>query len=356
MQIQPIKLEPERAWRTYLGGKMIDDFHSKVTEDSNFPEEWLMSIVSAKNPGREHIVEGMSRTKDGITLKSIIEGDPEYVLGKKFYERHGATTGVLVKLLDAGERLTVQVHPTREMARELFNSEFGKTECWHILKTREDIPEPACIYLGFREGISRELWRECFEKQDIGRMLGCLNKIEVKEGETYLIHGGVPHAIGQGCFLVEIQEPTDLTIRTEIITPSGLRISDMQCHQGLGFDRMFDCFSYDGVSEERARELWCLKPETSEKDGCRTEEIVGYKATPMFRLQRITVNRDSSCILGDRDVFCGLYVLDGKGHLNSLDAEKGEQFFLPAGTDEVKISADEGTSITLLRYFGPKCS
>ncbi len=355
MSAKPIKLEPERAWRTYLGGKMIEAFHGRAGTDSNFPEEWLMSIVSAVNPGRENIVEGLSETREGVTLKSIIEENPKDTLGEKFYQKYGNTTGVLVKLLDAGERLTVQVHPTREKARELFDSEFGKTECWHIIDTRDVPGEKPCIYLGFKEGITREIWKDCFEGQDIERMLGCLNRIEVKKGETYLIHGGVPHAIGKGCFLVEIQEPTDLTIRTELVTPSGLRISEKQCHQGLGFEKMFDCFDYDGVTEKRARERWCLTPTEAETKGCRIEELVGYGDTEMFRLQRITLPKNASLVLEDTDIFSGLYVLSGKGCVQALSVEKGDQLFLPSSQEEIQIIGSSDAEMTLLRYFGPKC-
>ena len=79
-------------------------------------------------------------------------------------------------------------------------------------------------------------------------MLSCLHKVPVKKGDTFIIRGGVPHGIGAGCFLVEIQEPTDYTIRTERVTPSGLPVADAMCHQGLGFEKMFDCFDYQGYS------------------------------------------------------------------------------------------------------------
>ena len=78
-------------------------------------------------------------------------------------------------------------------------------------------------------------------------MLEWMHCIEVHKGDTVLIQGGVPHAIGAGCFLAEIQEPTDYTVRTERITPSGLKVADTMCHQGLGFQKMFDCFHYEGV-------------------------------------------------------------------------------------------------------------
>ena len=81
----------------------------------------------------------------------------------------------------------------------------------------------------------------------------------VKKGDTFLIEGGIPHAIGSGCFLVEIQEPTDYTVRNERVTPAGLQISDFMCHQGLGFDKMFDCCEYEGYTIDQIQDRWNIK-------------------------------------------------------------------------------------------------
>lgn len=153
-------------------------------------------------------------------------------MGADHWARYGASLGVLVKLIDAGERLTVQVHPDRETAEKLFHSRYGKTECWYVLGGRTINGEEPCIYLGFRPGVTRSQWKQLFREQNCAGMLACLHKIPVHRGEVILIRGGVPHAIGAGCFLTEIQEPTDYTIRVERTTPSGLRIADSACLGG----------------------------------------------------------------------------------------------------------------------------
>ena len=109
-----------------------------------------MSTVAARNSGREHIVEGLSVVEGtDISLAQLIDENPEEILGKKHYARYGNKLGVLVKLIDSAERLTIQVHPTREKARALFDSQFGKTECWHILGGREVNGEKPCIYIPY---------------------------------------------------------------------------------------------------------------------------------------------------------------------------------------------------------------
>lgn len=349
----PIKLMPARAWRTYLGGKLIDELHGKTdTADSNFPEEWLMSTVTARNVGREDIIEGLSETEDGVTLKEIVEQDPVTVLGAGHVAAHGPVMGVLVKLLDAMERLAVQVHPTKETARRLFESEYGKTECWHIIGCREGLEEPACIYMGFKEGVTREEWKRHFDAQDIPAMLNCLHRFQVQPGETYLICGGVPHAIGAGCLLVEIQEPTDYTIRTERVTVSGRVVADMACHQGLGFDRMFDVFEYNGLSAEETCRRWKLEGTTERVDGTVIREAVGYGDTPMFRLLNMEIK--TAYTVEKTDVFSGIYVLQGTGTVDGKPVCAGDQYFLPASCESFEIRNNGDVPLRVVRYFGPK--
>ena len=251
----PISVEPERVWRLYRGGSMIDALHGRPgQEDSHFPEEWILSIVEARNAGREEEHEGLNRlTEGGMTLKSLIDSHPEEILGREHAARWGATTSVLLKVIDAAERLSVQVHPDKATALRLFQSPFGKTECWHILGGRDMGGETAHIYAGFQPGVTRELWKDIFDRQDIPAMLACLHKLTVKPGDTILIRGGLPHAIGAGCLLMEIQEPTDYTIRTERTNVQGELLPDAMCHQGIGFEAMFDCFHYEGTTEEQLR-------------------------------------------------------------------------------------------------------
>lgn len=347
---KPIKLKTSRAWRTYLGGKMIDKLHDVDGEDNNFPEEWLMSTVCARNAGREDIVEGISLV-DGtdITLKDLIDKNPYEMLGREYAEATNNSIGVLVKLLDSAERLTVQVHPTKAKAKELFDSEYGKTECWHIVDVREINGVKPSIFLGFKEGITREHWVECFEKQDIPEMLSCLNEIEVKPGDTYIVNGGVPHAIGCGCFLVEIQEPTDYTIRTERVTPSGLKVADFMCHQGLGFDKMFDCFSYEGFSETEVIKKWKVKPVKKEYDGYTVENIIHSQITDMFAFDIIEV--ETECVL-EKGRFSCIYIMEGDGTIDGKELKKCDHYFIPFNSEKVNIKNIGSEKLKFIRCFG----
>lgn len=359
MSNEPIMLLGERVWRTYTGGRNIDRLHDKaVAEDNHFPEEWMYSVTRALNSGREDIVEGLCKTVDNpeLTLKELVERDPEGMLGKEHVEKWGNTQGVLVKIIDSKERLTIQVHPDRNKAKELFNSRFGKTECWHILETREDADEKPCLYLGFKEGITREAWEECFFEQDFDRMLSLLNRVEVKKGETYLVKGGVPHAIGAGCMLIEIQEPTDYTIRVEKTTPSGFKIDDQMCHQGIGFEKMFDCFTYTGSDLESVLHDYRIEARKLAEDKEESWELVGYQDVDCFRIEEKEV--EISCQMCGEGVFYCLYVVSGQGILKvgekQYELKRNTQLFVPASSKEYSIVNTGSDKIKVLKLYGPQ--
>lgn len=353
MMNTPVRIAPAHAWRTYCGGKLIAALHGEAGQDSHFPEEWLLSTVAARNPGREGIREGLSLLKEsGQSLADYIAGDPEGLLGAGRKE-----TGMLMKLIDAAERLSVQAHPTREDAMRWFGSPFGKTECWHILGGRTIAGERPCIYFGFKEGITREKWARLFYAQDIDGMLACLHRMYVKPGETYLIRGGVPHAIGAGCFLAEIQEPTDLTLRVERTSPQGDPLPDPSCHQGIGFEKMLDCFAYDGCDEEEAKRRWLIPARQTEAvpGQYRRLALLEYGDTPFFRLEKLLV--EGRMETQGEAQFHGFYVLGGAGEIlvggRAAPLRPGDQYFVPAHAETYQIVC-QAPCLEILRYQGPR--
>lgn len=354
-----IELDFAGAWRTYLGGTQLGKMHGEYERtDNHFPEEWIMSVVAARNEGREmYPEEGLShlRENERITLKELLDSGPEMFLGKKHAAFYGSQPGVLIKLIDAAERLTIQVHPDRKKAMELFHTPFGKTECWYILGGRKIQRENPCIYIGFKKGINSGYWKELFEKQDISGMLNCLHRFEVKSGDIILIEGGVPHAIGAECFLAEIQEPTDYTIRVERTTPGGFPVADAMCHQGLGFDKMFECFHFEGMEREEVKKRWFLSKRAvlSSKEG-ELNLLVGRPETSYFSMREITV---TGSLQLENKTFCVLYVLEGRGIIQSekmsLMLTVARQIFIPFFTRYFNITAEPGFSLRILQCFGP---
>jgi len=357
----PIKLAPTRSWRTYVGGKLIDELHGEEhPKDSQFPEEWLMSIVSARISGREHITdEGLSKVAlpdVDLSLKSLLEKNPNLFLGEEHFMKFGKQTGVLVKLIDSAERLTIQTHPDRERAQKFFQSSFGKTECWHFLGGREIEGEAPHVYLGFRPGVTRKQWEKHFYNQDISSMLECMHKFYVQPGDTFLVEAGTPHAIGSGCLLVEIQEPTDYTIRLEKTSQSGLIIDDFMMHQGLGFEKMFEFFNYKTYTREETLEKWFISPSLLRgSEGNKEIELVGYQNTPYFKMTKVEVTNELE--VKSEGVFSGLFILSGNASIlvngECEEGKIGDHFFIPATVSSYIIQNNGEEVVKALRLFGP---
>ena len=357
----PLKVKGERVWRVYVGGRELDKIEKKENpRDGDMPELWMLSTVRAANPGREDIEEGicyLEDTDERISLRELIEKYPAQMLGEDHLAKYGSDMGVLIKLLDPCERLVMQVHPDKEDARTLFSSQFGKTEIWHILGVREDWPEPPCVYLGFKEGVTRKDWVDAFNRDDSQKMLDMLHKITVSPGESYIVYGGVPHAAGAGILYLEIQEATDLTIRVERRMASGLAIADKAIHQGLGFERMFDCFRYDGKSQDQVKRDWLLERKCIENtDDYTVETIVDYTATPCFGTEKVKVTGSMTITPGGK--FSGLYVLSGRGQLehpsHKASLAPNDQIFIPACCAPFKITSTGDAPLVFFNIYGPQ--
>lgn len=349
---RPLKQLHNRVWRTYEGGALIDQWNNANEEiDNDKPEEWIMSTITARGKNRPED-EGLSRieTQEGtFALKDLIESNKELYLGKRLADQYG-TTGVLIKMLDSKERLTIQVHPDKQYAKTIFNSEFGKTESWYVLNTREIDGEKPVVYMGFKKYVSKELWKSHFDEQNIAGMLDCLHKIEVKSGDAFMIYGGVPHAIGAGCFLMEVQEPTDYTMRTEKITPNGLKIAPEGIHQGVGEETMLDCFHYDTYTEEEALENWKITPEVISKSAESTyRTLFNEKHTNCFGLNELLLNGQYT-VMGNGSFFVAV-IYSGEGIIEcngeKYSYSQGDKIFLSAAIEEIAFISNNPSKILL---------
>lgn len=314
------KLLPTRVYRAYHGGKNIDCLTGVDNPDvTRFPEDWLASVTTAFNPDRQIENEGLSKTKEGRYLKDIIEENKEDMIGKR------ESMSLLFKLLDSNERLVIQVHPTVEFAKEYFNSPFGKTECWYMLN------DEGYVYLGFKPGISKEYMKELFDKQDIDGMLDSMHRFDVKKGDFIFVAGGVPHAIGAGCFMAELQEPTDLMVIPERVTTSGVELADIKLHCGLGFEKMFDCFSYEGFDRETTYKKYFISPLQLNKN---IKVIADERVTDKFKLYEISTDNK---YIHPMESYGIVLITEGEGKINDISVKPGDRLFVPENEGELCI-------------------
>jgi mannose-6-phosphate isomerase len=358
---RPLKVTGSRVWRTYSGGRLLERWKGESNpSDGVFPEEWIASTIQAVNAGREHLVEGLGTLTDAdgavIDLKTVIASDPARFLGTRHVKRYGANPAVLVKLIDSVERLSIQVHPDRRFAREIFKSDFGKTEAWYILGGRTVDGVPPYFLFGFKPGVTRETWKQLFDVQDIGGMLDALHKVPLTEGEVLLIEGGVPHAIGSGCFLIEIQEPTDYTLRIERTTVRGDTLPDAACHQGAGFDKVMDGFHYDACSYEETLNRWRIKPRIIRNiDGGKEVVLIGKNHTDRFRMHRLDVK--SELKTEPFEGFAIAIATSGRGMINwgggTMEIRQSDQLFIPASVGHLRWGNTGNGELTLVLCFPP---
>ena len=295
------------------------------------PEEWIASTVTAFNADRPNEKEGISITEEGENFAALIENNPEEMLGKALAEKYNNKMSILVKLLDAGERLVIQCHPSVPFAKKEFGSQFGKTECWYILEADDD----ANVYLGFKEGITKEKWKALFETQDVEGMLGCLHNHPVKKGDLYFVEGGVPHAIGGGCLMVELQEPSDLMVIPERKTPSGVELADIKLHGGIGFEKMWDCYHYNGMSEKEIKEKYYRH--VSEKETGMIP-VVDSSLTERFSLSVLRFDGEYTTDFNGKYAAC--VITDGSFTINDGEKEysfkKSDKLFIPASSGKLE--------------------
>lgn len=245
-------------------------------EPDRRPEEWLASVVprwGTDGVGLTHI--------DGLgSLAQLIAAHPKEWLGPDHVARWGSSPALLVKLLDAGQRLPVHVHPTRRFAASHLGCPFGKTEAWVVLDTP---PGGGTAFLGTSRRVRVEEWAELVAAQETDTMLELLVPIPVHVGDGVLVPASTPHCIDAGVFVVELQEPTDFSVLLEW---DGFDVDgSADGHLGLGFDTALDAVRTDAVS---AAELDCLVRRASPQlhggqPAGRPRPLLSSGAGPYFR-------------------------------------------------------------------------
>jgi mannose-6-phosphate isomerase len=355
---QILRLPPNRVWRTYLGGRELDRLagpSATPPADTHFPEDWIASTTRAINPpdATRHVsapdsqrsalnsqlplAEGISPILIGSdstpqNFADLLATDPAHYLGAAHVALHGPVPQLLVKFLDPSIRLHFQVHPTAAFAQRFLNASSGKTEAYHILAVRDDLPHPPYLYLGFQRPPTRAQLRRMIETQDIAALEACFDKIPVNVGDTFIVPGGVPHALGPGLLLAEIMEPSDLVVRFEF-ERGGYTLPESARFMGRGLEFCLDVFDYATWSADRIftealcppRRLRALGPDSYQ------DKLIGPERTPCFRIRKShlrgpIMRHDTECFIGIVTAGSGTLTAGGETHqLRAFD-----KFFVPA--------------------------
>ena len=218
---------------------------------------------------------------------------------------------LLIKLIDAKDNLSVQVHPSDEYALENEHS-FGKSEMWHIISADEG----AGLYVGFKKDYTKE---EIERHLKDGSVLETLNFFKVKPGDTYIINPGTIHAIGAGVRLIEIQQNSDLTYRLY----DYMRKDKDGNFRPLHIDKALKVINYHKYDLSQSNSPLLANNQ-------------------YFRVEKMVVNQKLT-ISANKDSFISFTFLNGKGMVDDIPYQEFDTFFLPYGKS--CVIKGEGTLI-----------
>lgn len=329
-QALPSKLPSNQFDHFYRGGDRIGALRHGPGGPMR-PEEWIGSITTRFGEAEQ----GLSKLSDGTYLKNAIASDPIAWLGEEHFSHFRLSIEVLVKLLDPDQRLPVHFHPNKAFAKQHLGLDHGKTEAWIILEA----PAGAGVGLGFKERQKKEELLELVRNQDSSALLASLRRSEVSVGDAIFVPAGVAHAIDSGIFVLELQEPTDLSalLEWEGFAVDGIKDG----HLGLGFETVTDALMLDPLSDAEFDSL-IMRNVLS---GGTLRSVLPIKADGYFRAHLAPG-------IGDFEAgFAIGLVLDGTGEIIFANAPgmhitKGDALVIPHAGGAYSIS---GANVIICR-------
>ena len=319
LEAKPSKLPSNQFDHFYKGGYRIGKLRNGPGGPMR-PEEWIGSTTTRFG----ELVNGLSKLADGRLLKDAVNADPSGWLGEKHVQRFGISTEVLVKLLDPDQRLPVHYHPDQKFAKDKLHLNHGKTEAWIILEA----PAGARVGLGFKKQMDKSEIAQLVKAHNSEALLDSLVFKEVKPGDAVFVPAGVAHAIEAGIFVLELQEPTDLSILLEW---DGFAVDgDKDGHLNLGYESALDALRLSPLTKEENEQIFTGFDSSSVK----SHSIFKSVANPFFRADYLTGD--------DKKVEAGFGIflcLSGEGE---LDFENSGKLAVKSG-DAVVIPFAAGT-------------
>ncbi|MDO5676819.1 MAG: class I mannose-6-phosphate isomerase [Propionibacteriaceae bacterium] len=317
MTLKPLLLPSNQpADRFYEGGAAIAEFRGEAYSGGNVPEDWVASTTCLF--GETNL--GLTRLQSGELLRDAIAADPVAWLGEAHVARWGTDSMLLTKLLDAGQRLPVHLHPNDEFAARHLSRAHGKTEAWLVLR-------PGVVYLGFNTDLSLDSLGQLVEGQETDTLLSSVHAISVEAGDGILVPAGMPHAIGEGILLVEVQQPEDMSILLEW---KGFALDeDAPRELGLGWDLALQAADLTNYSQSDVEQFVVRRPHKG--------QALPAMALPYFRAEWVTAQDLKSG-------FAVLVITEGQGALvwdgGSMTVAAGAVVLLPSSVREPRLTGD----------------
>lgn len=286
------------AYKDYMwGGDRLKKKYGKNAEFDNIAESWELS---AHPDGQCKIASGKY---EGLFFADYLKHIGDDAIGWKYQGMRNFP--LLIKFIDAGENLSIQVHPNDDYALEHEN-EYGKSELWYVIDCKED----SYIYCGFNRDVTKEEVKAAIENKSIESLL---NKIYVKPGESYYIDAGTVHAIGEGCLICEIQQSSNSTYR----------LYDYDRNDVYGNRRRLEI--------EKALDVLDYKKYSNSRD-CKYFSVKVKKCNGKGR------------ILMSEESFAAIAIIKGEGSIacgdERMDFSEGNCLFIPKTDSVMELNGD----------------
>lgn len=291
------------------GGDKLKKHYGKRTDVEPLAESWELSLHPA----------GESTLLDGTPLSSAASPSDfgKNCEGFPFFP-------VLVKLIDANDKLSVQVHPEDEYALENEGS-LGKTEMWYIAHADEG----AGIYLGFKEDVTHEEFERAIKEKTL---CDKLQFIPVKAGDCYFIPAGTIHAICEGCLICEIQQNSNITYRVYDYGRVGADGKERELH-------IEKAIAVTNTSKINPRSL-----------NIENDEGVIKGASRYFTSTLVSINGEKA-FKNDKSSFRCFTCLEGQGSVGDCEIKKGESVFVPADFGDLVLTGSFSAIMTTVRRY-----
>ena len=300
---------------TLWGGDKIIRFKNLDVQQENVGESWEISGVK----GNETIVADGPYA--GKKLNELVEELKGKLVGEDNYQRFGNEFPLLIKFIDARQDLSIQVHPTDEIAK-MQGKERGKTEMWYLMDSDKD----ATLLCGLKKKITPEEYAQMVENDTI---VDAIDRYEVKEGDCFFLPAGRIHAIGTGCFLAEIQQTSDVTYRIYDFKRKDKDGNYRQLHT----KEAAECINYNVESNYRT-------DYTPVKN-----QGVSLVQCPYFNTAVYDLDEPMTIDYSELDSFVILIGLKGNATItdnegNTFTLQAGESVLVPATTETLKVDGN----------------
>lgn len=305
-----LKINPVFTPKLWGGNKLKNEYGFDIKNNEPIGEAWIISAY----PGNS------STTDEGIELNYLYKTNKEL-----FNNYHTEDFPLLVKIIDAQNNLSIQVHPNNEKAQELENYSFGKTECWLILDAEKDTDIVIGVNANNKEQASNFIKQKQWDK--------FLRRQKINKGDLFDIEAGTVHAILGGTVVYELQQSSDITYRLYDFDRKESNGSLRELH----IDKSLEVIDYEKKDVKKKSSL------ILDKDNIKIHSLIKNE---IFSLEKWDLNGETTLNLSNNKNFLLVTVIEGKANINGTELETYQSGIITA--KELKEINLQGRAVILV--------